>query len=322
MLSFKRQNKLEIAVIRYTLILIILNFSLLIAGGNSTYEFLRLDVSPRASALGGNFIAMVDDPTLLFYNPAGLSTLKNSYASVGFFKHLIDINLGYGVYTLNLKNLGNIGIGFIYINYGNFNQTDRYGNQLGSFSAGEIAIIGGFSREYERLKYGISSKLIYSSIAGARSIAVAIDIGGMYVIEEKNLNISLTLNNIGTQLNSYISLKENLPFEVKFAISKKLEHLPLLLNIGLSKINEPTQKIQDKFKNFTIGGEFNISENIDFRFGYNNERRREMKITPALDLTGFSFGIGLKIQNYRFDYSLISLGKIASLHQIGLTIKI
>jgi len=47
-----------------------------------------------------------------------------------------------------------------------------------------------------------------------------------------------------------------------------------------------------------------------------------MKITPALDLTGFSFGIGLKIQNYRFDYSLISLGKIASLHQIGLTIKI
>ncbi|CUS95311.1 hypothetical protein JGI14_11161, partial [Candidatus Kryptonium thompsonii] len=104
-------------MIRYTLILIILNFSLLIAGGNSTYEFLRLDVSPRASALGGNFIAMVDDPTLLFYNPAGLSTLKNSYASVGFFKHLIDINLGYGVYTLNLKNLGNIGIGFIYINY-------------------------------------------------------------------------------------------------------------------------------------------------------------------------------------------------------------
>ncbi|WP_075460167.1 hypothetical protein [Candidatus Kryptonium thompsonii] len=140
--------------------------------------------------------------------------------------------------------------------------------------------------------------------------------------KKKNLNISLTLNNIGTQLNSYISLKENLPFEVKFAISKKLEHLPLLLNIGLSKINEPTQKIQDKFKNFTIGGEFNISENIDFRFGYNNERRREMKITPALDLTGFSFGIGLKIQNYRFDYSLISLGKIASLHQIGLTIKI
>ncbi len=309
-------------MLRYALILIILNFSFLIAGGNSTYEFLRLDVSPRASALGGNFIAIADDPTLLFYNPAGLSTLKNQYVSVGFFKHLLDINLGYGVYTLNLKNLGNIGIGFIYINYGNFKQMDRYGNQLGSFSAGEVAIIAGISREYEKLKYGVNSKLIYSSIAGARSIAVAIDIGGIYTFEEKNLNISLTLNNIGTQLDSYISLKESLPFEIKFAISKKLEHLPLLLNIGLNKINEPTQKIQDKIKNFTIGGEFNISENIDFRLGYNNEKRREMKITPTLDLTGFSFGIGLKTQNYRFDYALISLGRIASLHQIGLTIKI
>lgn len=241
---------------------------------------------------------------------------------MGFFKHLLDINLGYGVYTLKLKNFGNLGIGFIYINYGNFNQMDRYGNQLGSFSAGEIAIIFGFSKEYEKLKYGVSSKLIYSSIAGARSIGVAIDVGGTYIFEEKNLNISLTLSNIGTQLNSYISIKENLPFEIKLAISKKLEHLPLLLNIGLNKINEPTQKVQDKIRNFTIGGEFNISENIDLRFGYNNERRREMKITPTLDLTGFSFGFGLKFKNYRLDYSLISLGRIASLHQIGLTIKI
>lgn len=307
---------------KYILALITVFFSISIAGGNSTYEFLRLDISPRASALGGNFIAMIDDPTLLFHNPAGLSTLKNNYATAGFFKHLLDINLGYGAYTTNLKNLGNIGLGFIYINYGNFNQTDRYGNQIGSFSAGELAIVAGISKEYEKLKYGISSKLIYSSIAGARSIAIAFDIGGLYTFEEQNLNIALTLNNIGTQLNSYISFKENLPFEIKFAISKKLEHLPLRLNLGLNKINESTSKILDRIKNFTIGGEFNISENFDIRFGYNNEKRQEMKITPTLDLTGFSSGIGIKVQNYRFDYSLISLGRIGVLHQISLTVKI
>ncbi len=304
------------------ILITILAFSLSFAGGRSTYEFLRLDISPRASSLGGNFIAMSDDPALLFYNPSGLATLQNNYAGVGFFKHLLDINLGYGVYTQKFKGLGNIGIGIIYINYGNFNQTDKYGNQLGTFSAGELAIIGGFSKELENLKYGINSKLIYSSIAGARSIAIAFDIGAMYILQEQELNIALTFNNIGTQLNRYITLKENLPFEIKFAISKKLEHLPLRLNIGVNKLNETTEKIFDKAKNFTIGGEFNVSENFDLRFGYNNERRQEMKITPTIDLTGFSFGLGLKVKNYRFDYSLISLGKIGSLHQIGLTIKI
>lgn len=321
MLFLNTERKKKNDKMKRVFLLIIFLSSFSIAGGNSTYEFLRLDISPRASAIGGNFIAMLDDPNLLFYNPAGLSTLKNTYASIGFFKHLLDINLGYSAYTTKLENFGNIGFGLIYINYGNFNQTDRYGNQLGSFSAGELAIVAGFSKEYEKIKYGINSKLIYSSIAGARSIAIAFDIGGMYVIEEQDLNIALTLNNIGTQINSYISLKENLPFEIKFAISKKLEHLPLRLNIGLNKINEETPKVYDRIKNFTIGGEFNISENFDFRFGYNNERRQEMKIAPTLDLTGFSLGIGIKIQKYKFDYSLTSLGKIGSLHQIGLTVK-
>jgi hypothetical protein len=304
------------------LFLTLLTFSIVMAGGKSTYEFLRLDISPRASALGGNFIAMLDDPTLLFYNPAGLSSLSSDYASIGFFKHLLDINLGYGVYTFKSKYFGDLGIGAVYINYGNFTQTDRYGNQLGNFSAGELAIIGGFAREYGNLKYGANLKLIYSSIAGVRSTAIGFDLGLMYLIEGQNLNFALTLNNFGTQLNRYLTLKENLPFEIRFAISKKLEHLPLRLNLGLNKLNETTPKITDKIKNFTLGGEFNISENLDVRIGFNNEKRQEMKITPTLDLTGFSFGVGLKIQKYKFDYSLVSLGKIGSLHQIGLTIKI
>jgi len=309
-----------------TILIAILLSSTLIAGGRSTYEFLRLDISPRSAGMGGNFIAMIDDPALLFYNPSGLATLQNRYAGVGFFKHLLDINLGYGVYTQKFRtskfNSLNVGIGVIYINYGNFNETDRYGNQLGTFSAGELAIIGGVAKEDGNLKYGGSAKLIYSSIAGARSIAIAFDIGVMYVLQEQNLNIALTLNNIGTQINSYLTLKEDLPFEIKFAVSKKLEYLPLRLNIGINKINESTEKIADRIKNFTIGGEFNVSENLDLRFGYNNERRREMKIAPTIDLTGFSLGMGLKIDKYRFDYSLTSLGKIGSLHQIGLTIKI
>ncbi len=316
----REQNRKQ--AMRYIFILTILTFSLSFAGGKSTYEFLRLDISPRASSIGGNFIAMVDDPVLLFYNPSALLTLQNNYAGFGFFKHLMDINLGYGVYAQRLGNFGNVGIGIIYINYGSFNETDRYGNQYGTFSAGELAIVGGFANEYDNLKYGISSKLIYSSIAGARSLAIAFDIGWMYIFQEQNLNIALTFNNMGTQFNRYLTLKESLPFEIKFAISKKLEHLPLLINVGIGKINEKTEKITDRLKNFTLGGEFNISKNLNLRFGYNNERRQEMKIAPTIDLTGFSFGIGLKIEKYRFDYSLSSLGKIGSLHQIGLTIKI
>ena len=42
----------------------------------NTYEFLRLDMSARAGALGGSFVSNNDDPDVIFYNPAGIRCLK------------------------------------------------------------------------------------------------------------------------------------------------------------------------------------------------------------------------------------------------------
>jgi hypothetical protein len=286
---------------------------------SSTYDFLRINVGSRASGLAGSFTAMLDDPTLIFYNPAGLTTIKNSYAVFGYLKYLLDINLGYAAYTQQYKNLGYIGAGLIYINYGNFKRMDKFGNQIGTFSAMELAGILGYANQDDNLKYGVNLKLIYSSIAGARSAAIAVDIGTMYMITSQNLNIAITLSNIGVQLKRYAYTGESLPFEVRFAVSKQLEHLPLRLNINFNKLNEQTSKIAERFKNFVVGGEFTITDNLKLRFGYDNEKRRELKINPSVDLTGFSFGLGLKISDYRFDYSLTSLGRIGSLHQISIT---
>jgi long-subunit fatty acid transport protein len=65
------------------------------AGTNTVYNFLRLDVSARAAGMAGSFVSIMEDPNAIFYNPAGLSTLQSSMASVGFFKHLLDINSCY-----------------------------------------------------------------------------------------------------------------------------------------------------------------------------------------------------------------------------------
>ncbi|MBK7157351.1 MAG: hypothetical protein IPH77_02030 [Ignavibacteria bacterium] len=51
---------------------------------NTTYDFLKLDIGARASALGGSFTSSTNDVNTIFYNPAALSTLINRQASVGF----------------------------------------------------------------------------------------------------------------------------------------------------------------------------------------------------------------------------------------------
>ena len=73
---------------------------------NNTYDFLRLDMSARAGALAGSFVANSDDPNVIFYNPAGLKTLEGSPISFSFIKHLLDINLASLAYSTDIEGIG------------------------------------------------------------------------------------------------------------------------------------------------------------------------------------------------------------------------
>jgi hypothetical protein len=83
-------------------------------------------------------------------------------------------------------------------------------------------------------------------------------------------------------------------------------------------LNENTDSFGDRFRAFSVGGEFTLSKVIQFRFGYNNEQRKDLKIGTSSGLAGFSGGIGITVREYKVDYSLSSLGKIGNLHRISI----
>lgn len=284
---------------------------------NTTYAFLRIDNGARSAALAGSFVSITGDPVTIFYNPAGLGTLRSNEASFGYLKHFLDINSGYAAYGQPFRDWGWVGVGVSYINYGSFTQTDEVGNRLGTFHANELSLIAGYSNLlYQTVHYGVNVKLIYSSIADSRSAALAVDLGGMYILEAQQITIGASLLNIGRQLNPYLTTREDLPLDFKVGISKTLEHLPLLLSLDFHRLNESVDNFFTRFRAFSVGGEFTVTEETRLRFGYNNEKRRELKIGTSAGLAGFSIGGGLHVDRYMFDYAFSSLGKIGALHRV------
>ena len=285
---------------------------------NSTYDFLRLDIGARASALGGSFNSNTGDVNSVFYNPAALSTLSDKQASAGFFKYLLDINSGHLSFSQRYKDMGYFGGGIRYINYGSFEKFDEQSNNLGTFSANEIAVSLGYSNLYKNdFHYGINVKFIYSGIDEFSSTALAADIGILYTITESQWNFGLSLLNAGFQLSEYGSTKENLPLDLRFGVSKKLEHLPLRVHFELDDLASSQEDLFDRFKNLSIGGEFDFSEYVKFRIGYNNRERQDLKTGSSLGIAGFSAGMGFKfLKNYSLDYAFNSLGNVGSTHRI------
>ena len=287
---------------------------------NTVYNFLKLDVDARSSAMAGSFVAVENDVNSIFYNPAGLATLTSPKASVGFFKYLLDINSGNAAYSQKYKDYGYFGAGVRYVNYGSFDKFDDEYNNIGTFNASDLAFYLGYANNYkDKISYGVNLKFIYSSYAEYKSTAVAADIGVLYRVPENRFSVGASLLNAGAQLSTYSGTREDLPLDLRIGFSKQLEYLPLTFNLGFSKLNESTDKFFDRLKNVIIGGEFNLSEFFDLRIGYNNLQRQDLKTGTTIGIGGFSAGLGFKYENkYTVDYSFNSLGKIGAAHRINI----
>jgi hypothetical protein len=285
-----------------------------------TYDFLKVDPNARASALGGAFETYTDDPNVMFYNPAGLSTMTKKQVSAGFGKYLLDINYGTVSYGMKYKNAGWLGVGIKYFNYGTFDYADENGATGGTFGANDFMLSLTYSNYvYEKINYGVSIKYIYSKIDKYNSSGLGIDFGFLYVIPWQELNLALSINNFGLQLDKYDQTTEKLPLDVRFGISKKLEHLPVRLSFSLSNLNQEQDKFIQRFKAFAIGGEFAFSESFTLRIGYSNEKRQDLKVGTSIGIAGFSAGFGFKVMDkYKFDYAFNSLGKVGSTHKFNL----
>jgi hypothetical protein len=286
---------------------------------NTVFNFLRNDTSPRAAAMAGSFVSITNDPNSIFYNPAGLSTLETPMGSIGFFKHLLDVNAGYASYSQPYEDLGYFGIGVLYTHYGTFDETDDLGNTLGTFTANDMAFVVGYSTQVEEnVHLGANVKYIHSSIAQYSSSGIAGDIGALYRIPESRITIGASVRNIGAQLSSYMSTKEDLPLDVMVGFSVIPRGLPLLLNINFHKLNEDQPNFGERFRAFSVGGEFTLSRVLQARVGYDNEKRKDLKIGTSTGLAGFSGGVGITVNEYRVDYSMSSLGKVGNLHRISI----
>lgn len=299
---------------------IVLLFNISVFSQSTTpYEFLRLDLSARAAALGGSFVSNTDDPNVIFYNPAGEKMLTGSPASFSFLKYLLDINFASISYSTEIKSIGRVAFALKYDNYGKFTEADEFGNITGEYSAGDAVFIAGYSNELDNnFYYGVNGKFIYTSIDSRSSSALALDLGLNYNLPEKDFSVGFAILNIGSQISAYYNTKEKLPLDVTVGASKAIPHTPLKLSLDFHRLNDSQDNLVSHFKAFSLGGEFTLSKVLKLRLGYDNQKRQDLSIATYAGLAGFSIGMGANISGYSFDYGFSSFGAIGALHRISI----
>ena len=294
------------------------------------YEFLNLPATARITAMGGYaFPAMDPDLGMALSHPSLLAQDINHHLNLNFVDYFDDINYGTIAFSHYFDRLGQFGFALQYVDYGRFVEADETGQVLGEFSAGDYSFQIGWGRLLsDDLMLGSNLKMIYSSLYPESSLGFAVDVSVAYQIPEHQVIMALSARNIGRQITQYHDgVKESLPFDLTFAVSKKLNNAPFqfslvannLHNFGLSyespvmapeHFNDNDRSFEDKISDFAddlmrhliFGVEFMPMESFSFRAGYNYRRRQEMKVESRLSTVGFSWGFGIKISRFHLQY--------------------
>ena len=303
-------------------------------GGTYTYEWLGSPLSARQTALGGSLITIQDDDLSLgAINPALLNAQTHQGISINHNFAFAGIGQGYVGYGHMVDSTLNIHIGTAYASYGDFTLANEIGNNIGTFTGTEAALILGASKRLnERITVGANAKGIFGSLENYSAMGLAMDAGLLYKNPEALWEVAFLVKNVGLQLSQYGDSRAATPLDVQIGYSRRLKHLPFRLSIVMHNLHrwgiryddpadqgettlfgEPvdqpsdfTKQLDNFFRHLTIGGEFLLGRkgNFRLRFAYNHLRRQELSVSSFRSLAGFSAGFGIKVKGFRIDYGL------------------
>ena len=269
----------------------------------TAYNFLRLPVSAHAAALGGDNITIIeDDPSLMFSNPALLSSVSDKSINLNFMTYMAGATTASASYNRIIKQKATVAVTAQYMDYGKMKEMDANNVQTGEFSAKDIAVSGVFSYMLsDKITGGITAKVINSYIGDYSSWAVGVDLGLNYYDPEREWSVSVVAKNLGGQLKAYDDEYEKMPLDVQLGVSKRFNVLPFRLSATLVDL---THWGYSFLNHVVVGADILFSQQIYAAVGYNFRRADEMTTLKGTDeesshMAGLSFGAGLQLERFK-----------------------
>ncbi|MCX7861683.1 MAG: type IX secretion system protein PorQ [Bacteroidales bacterium] len=309
-------------------------------GGTSAYSFLSLPASAHVASLGGHNVSIVsNEPSFIFSNPSLITDSTQRQVFLTASRIFTDVFYGTVGLGISQKPWGQLFFGMQYVNFGNFARFDELGNPQGNFSAADYSLCIAYSKPFRNdslWTYGFAIKPVFSQYESHTSFGIAFDAGLRYYHPEKLWSIALVLNNLGAMIKPYETQQnEPIRYDVKMGVSKKLKHAPLRLSVTFTNLNRwdlsdyrnESNNLLDTTKHYSkiqrwsdellrhtvLGTDIVLSKNLYVAVGYNFQRRKELGTYTRLSMTGFSWGLGLKLYRFQLHYAR------ASYHLAGAT---
>jgi hypothetical protein len=162
--------------------------------GGAAVVFLQIEPDSRAAGMGNSGVALADNASAVFWNPAGLAAQRGTeiaFTHSNWLPSLIsDLFYEYLVGKHHVEGVGTFGGHLTFLNLGEQEWRDDQNVLLGTFRSYDLSVGASAARNLtDNFALGVGARFIYSNLSGGVSIddtqtkagtSLGFDLGALY----------------------------------------------------------------------------------------------------------------------------------------------
>ncbi len=283
--------------------------------GTTSFQFLKVMMSARSTAMGGAYSSLAYGADAVFWNPGLLPTVQRFDAEFSYVDYFFDIRHSSFAAAYSAGHWGTLGVQVLLTDVGEieettvsalgFNADGTYNPGLtgNTFSPGAFVVGVSWARAVtDQFSFGLTTKFVREDLVAESASSLVFDGGLVYDTGYRSVKISATVRQFGP--------------EVKF-VEEKFP-LPQTFNIGVSAyLMSPNQNMFRTSENHKLLVAFDMVQprdfdqqyNVGMEYGFNDMVFLRGGYKINYDEEGLALGMGIHLQNYRFDYSFNDYGE-------------
>jgi outer membrane protein OmpA-like peptidoglycan-associated protein len=279
------------------------------AAGTTAADFLNIAPGARPAGLGEAFVAVADETSGMYYNPAGLAYSLSPELQTMYSMWLADLYYGYVGYS-HPTNSGTFGLGVQYLSGPAIDRITN-GVKQQTFSYSDMALTVPYSLKLSQgSALGVNLKSVSSQIDSSNAAAFTGDLGYMYKTPEEGFSFGVAGQNLFGQMGD-----DKLPAAVRGGVAFKAslpEHnSDILFSLEAGKAGSDPAYYSAGLEHWGAG-------TLGLRFGY--KFYADQKTRDALDpMAPWRAGLSLRFNTIAFDYAYQPFAAMNITHRISLT---
>jgi hypothetical protein len=301
--------------------------------GISAFQSLKIGVGARGASMGESFVAVANDASSLFWNPAGLVQFDDNQVFASHTDYVVDIGhefLGV-VYHLSPGDAVGGSVSSLHMAQMEITTETQPGGTGRFFTFGDVSISATYAKRMtEQFSFGATLRYAEETLDVLKMRSWMVDIGTFYWTGISSIRFAVVISNFGNDVAPKGSVK---PWDGEPVTEFQSFSLPTVFRFGVAfeplqtdeqrlttsiQLNHPN----DNSEHFRLGVEWAWHETLFLRAGVKRTIGQRIFGEDETSDEAFSVGTGFSapvaFSRVMADYAYVDYSRLGPVHRFSL----